>query len=554
MVAVLFQDAKVEHVRALVRRSAFAQEIFISGAAGDAVNRAVERIGAAAAVLPELGQPLAVALAYNYIVESESALDSGGTDGRIARTIELLIEPFLSSRSSSESKRLRRAKKTTLSLSHDLHIYKAKFFPRMVRALMNIFGTSASAVVDPYCGSGTALLEASLLELPSFGCDIDPISRLIAATKVEPFLDRKGLERAVSGFEKALRSAVPAKGFVFPPKLEAKLRRRDRIDGTEYADEVIREAAVLAAALGAVKGTGIHAQLMAVLASDALTKKIRYRFVGVGNGAYTIEIVKQPLLERLSEKLQRCRELGGVFSELSTVLKIDLGSTLAVEGDARARSSWPDAGRAAMVLTSPPYLPASSGREHYAASRALAFAVLGFGEERLGYHDVPTADATVDFDLSPFREATSLMEYLESDANDDADPQRDAMRFERKAVPTKHYLADIAKFFASVRSELPNDGVLLLVVAHHHVFYSHRRQELEHVVSGRKLYGELAEGAGLKFGEEIEMQLMKSAASRAKPRAKDDYAESILVLRQAGAAKSIARRQRSGVSAKARSA
>jgi hypothetical protein len=36
----------------------------------------------------------------------------------------------------------------------------------------------------------------------------------------------------------------------------------------------------------------VNRQLLSVLASDAVTKKIRYRFIGVGNGKYTIEIVK----------------------------------------------------------------------------------------------------------------------------------------------------------------------------------------------------------------------------------------------------------------------
>ena len=124
------------------------------------------------------------------------------------------------------------------------------------------------------------------------------------------------------------------------------------------------------------------------------------------------------------------------------------------------------------------------------------------------------------------------MTYLESDANEDADPQRDAMRFERKAVPTRHYLADMCRFFESARQSLASNGVLLLVVAHHHIFYSHRRGELEHVVSGRDLYAELAADAGLDLVEEIEMELKKAATTRARPMAKEDYYESVLVFKR----------------------
>lgn len=534
-VAIGFERVKVEALRQLVRRSAFAQEVFFQDEDSSIIPAGIEVLGAASCLLPCFGTPSGLALGYNYIIESESALDSTSVEGRIKATIALLLEPYLQTKASAQSRRLRSAKKTTLSLSHDLHIYKAKFFPRMVRALLNIFGKDQAFVLDPYCGSGTALLEASLLEIPNAGCDIDPISELISKTKVLPFLDPVGLNKTLDRFVAALKSSPKAGDFAFPAELAAKLARRDKIDGTAYFAEVQREAACLAAALRQLPRSDIHAELVAVLASDALTKKVRYRFVGVGNGAYTIEIVKQPLLERLTEKINRCRQLAGVFVELRTLLDLSLGVSEARAGDARDGSTWPSVAKPTIVLTSPPYLPASSGREHYAASRALSFAVLGYGAGRLGYHDVVNAQITSEFQADQYPEALSLMNYLESDASDSADPQRDAMRFERKAVPTKHYLGDVRSFFRSSVEMMSGQGTVLMVVAHHHVFYSHRRQELEHVVSGRDLYSQIASREGLELSEEIELKLMKSAASRARPRAKDDYAESVLVMSPAGA-------------------
>jgi hypothetical protein len=131
-----------------------------------------------------------------------------------------------------------------------------------------------------------------------------------------------------------------------------------------------------------------------------------------------------------------------------------------------------------------------------------------------------------------YPEAARLLQYLASDASDSADPQRDAMRFLRKAIPTQQYLGDMAGFLRNAHAVLDPDGVMMLVVAHQHTFYSHRRQEIEHVVSGVDLYSEIAARAGLNLSEEISMELLKSAASRARPRAKDDYFESVLVLRQ----------------------
>jgi len=532
-VAMLWRNAPVESLARLASRSAFAQELLICDADTTKLAAVCNRFPRSHAVVEELVGRGLVVLANGYIIESEGVLDERGRDSRVRKTVELLLQPYLSTAPSPDSLKLRRAKKTTLALSHDLHIYKAKFFPRMIRGLLNIFGTSGQQVLDPFCGSGTALLEAALLGYDSFGIDIDPICQLISRTKLLPFLSPDSLARALDQFETALTSPAPTRflPFIFPEELAKKLARRDKIDRTNYLPEVTAEASLVASALASVTEKGPARDLIAVLASDGVTKKIRYRFIGVGNGKYTIEIVKQPLLERVLSKIERCRQLIGVFAELRDLLGIRYGSINVHAADAREPATWPTVRRNSLVVTSPPYLPASSGREHYAASRSLAFAVLGYEPGQQGYFDT-TRDKSEDFpEFLQFPETDRLLTYLASDASETADPQRDAMRFQRKAAPTRQYLGDIQKFFAGVSSCIADGGAMLLVVAHHHTFYSHRRSELEHIVSCRELYSELAGPTGLRSIEEIKMELLKSSISRARPRAKEDYFESILVFR-----------------------
>lgn len=532
-VAVSWKDATIEGLTRLIRRSAFAQEIFIQDTRKSHLEKFKADNPAITADMMDFSHQVVVAIAWNYLIESEGALDDARHSGRVQLTSDLLLDPYRHGDGSRTSLRLRRAKKTTLSLSHDLHIYKAKFFPRMVRALLNIFATSSGPILDPFCGSGTALLEASLLGMDSIGLDIDPICRLISQTKVGPFLNPGKLLDDLKQFETALLSPKTKRGsFEFPAELTAKIARRDRIDGTEYLPEITREAASLAAALNAVPRDSINRQLLAALASDAVTKKVRYRFIGVGNGKYTIEIVKQRLIERVCEKLERCRQLAMVFRELRDVLGLNFGKVTVAEGDARDLKTWPVRAGVGTIVTSPPYLPASSGREHYASSRALAFAVLGFAPGEHGYYDVVSSVLKEPDAFNAYPEASKLLKYLASDASDTADPQRDAMRFMRKAVPTHQYLVDMADFLQNAKVALRKDATMLFVIAHKHTFYSHRRQEIEHIVSGVDLYSQIAATAGLSLSEDITMELLKSAASRARPRAKDDYSESILVLQQ----------------------
>lgn len=71
------------------------------------------------------------------------------------------------------------------SFTHKFHRYPGKFIPHIPRwALNNLFSTNPKAVVlDPFCGSGTTLVESMLYGINSYGIDIDPIGRLVSKVK-----------------------------------------------------------------------------------------------------------------------------------------------------------------------------------------------------------------------------------------------------------------------------------------------------------------------------------------------------------------------------------
>ena len=193
-VAVLWRDVSMEAVVSLLSKSAFAQEVFVLD--GDASKFDILASAYKASVVSqELRGTAFVALGTGYVIESEGVLTDHRRTGRVRRVVDLLLQPYVSSKRSPDSEKVRKAKKTTLALSHDLHIYKAKFFPRMIRALLNIYGAKGQEVLDPYCGSGTALLEAALLGYDATGVDIDPICQLISKTKLVPFVSNLRIVR-----------------------------------------------------------------------------------------------------------------------------------------------------------------------------------------------------------------------------------------------------------------------------------------------------------------------------------------------------------------------
>ncbi|MBN1874933.1 MAG: hypothetical protein JXA33_11940 [Anaerolineae bacterium] len=67
---------------------------------------------------------------------------------------------------------------------HDLHEYRGKFFPQLVKSLINAAGLEkGSIVLDPTCGSGTTNCEARSMGMQTLGLDLNPLSVLIARTK-----------------------------------------------------------------------------------------------------------------------------------------------------------------------------------------------------------------------------------------------------------------------------------------------------------------------------------------------------------------------------------
>lgn len=69
-------------------------------------------------------------------------------------------------------------------LTHWIYPYRGKFPPQLARALLNIAGVRrGSLVLDPYVGSGTAALEASLLGADCVGVDLSPLCGLLTRAK-----------------------------------------------------------------------------------------------------------------------------------------------------------------------------------------------------------------------------------------------------------------------------------------------------------------------------------------------------------------------------------
>lgn len=70
--------------------------------------------------------------------------------------------------------------------THGLFPYRGKFHPQMIKGLINAMGLKpGETVLDPMMGSGTVLIEASLMGIHSVGLDASPFCRFMARTKLD---------------------------------------------------------------------------------------------------------------------------------------------------------------------------------------------------------------------------------------------------------------------------------------------------------------------------------------------------------------------------------
>ena len=69
---------------------------------------------------------------------------------------------------------------------HGFHAYPARAHPVTARRLVEQYCPEGGTVLDPFCGSGTILIEAMLAGRAAIGTDLNPLAVMLARAKTFP--------------------------------------------------------------------------------------------------------------------------------------------------------------------------------------------------------------------------------------------------------------------------------------------------------------------------------------------------------------------------------
>ncbi len=257
----------------------------------------------------------------------------------------------------------------TTYMTHGLHPYGAKFPPQLARWAITTFSSPSDLILDCFSGSGTAAVEARLLDR-SIACgDVDPLAERVTLAKSTP-LDNQQLSKAVNDLRQRLQSTLPLILTKYgslrvddaPPAVAQVNGYRVRLPDFPRRDywfhpRVSIELSVVSQLIGEIHPTEIR-RFFEVALSSCIISKTTNTVAHVADLVHTRpHYLQKPnppsVIEIFLRKLERAQEAMTEFSSQVNLLR----NTSWVGEDIRSGLRVEDCS-VQLIITSPPYINA----------------------------------------------------------------------------------------------------------------------------------------------------------------------------------------------------
>ncbi len=395
--------------------------------------------------------------------------------------------------------------------THGLHEYTGKFFPQLVRALMNIAQLPKSAVVlDPMCGSGTTLVEARLSGRSSYGIDMNPLSVFITDVKCQALaLEPATLTAAYPKLAEAVRAPLSHHGEA---SWSASLPNGDRFYLERwFSEQTIMELNHIEKGISKIPVATTIKSFYRIALSNILRRvslqknedlRIRREEKYVASG--------EVILLFLEEAARSTQTVAAFLAERGHT---KLGAFEVHEADARKASSVAPllVGKVDAVITSPPYATALP----YIDTDRLSLIYLGLlprDEHRardtlmIGNREVSRRDRTAywasyEENRALLPEATRLLIEEIDQLNDEA-----PVGFRRKNLSAllAKYFFDMRQVTQQMYTLLRPGGSMFLVVGNNRTTAGRRRFEIDtpHQIA------RIAKSIGFRMVDDMPMEML----------------------------------------------
>lgn len=278
---------------------------------------------------------------------------------------------------------------------HGFHTYPARMHPVTASRLVNAFVPQTQRVFDPFCGSGTILVEAIIAGRPAVGTDLNPLAVRLAACKTRARTTTE-LQRLI---ERAAECATFADG-----RRKAKAgasRRFPREDMELFEPHVLLELDSLRAAVESLRDDQARSDLELVL-SAVLVKLSRKP--GDTAKRTTTRRTAGGFPARLF--VEKTRELAARLAALNQLLPKPVPVAVVIQDDATKLEKLPPEPISA-IITSPPY----AATYDYLAHHELRLRWLGLDATPLARGEIGSRGAYAR--LKPKEARASWMKELE---------------------------------------------------------------------------------------------------------------------------------------------